>query len=463
MYQKRAIQFLLDNRFSGLFLDPGLGKTAIFLMYITILLKYFGVKKILIIAPKRVCYITWPDEIKKWEKFQHLTFTILHGKDKAKNLQKDVNIYLINPEGIKWLFSQLDNAKHDFDVLGIDESTKFKNWAAKRTKMLNKMLKYFKRRHILTGTPAPNGLIDLFAQIFIIDIGETFGKAITRFREAYFNHDKYTFTYTIKDGMDQIIHEKVAPVVLQMSADEYLSLPELLYNKIYVDMDAKSRSIYEDLEKRLFAEIDSQEINLVNGSAAYNACKQVASGALYHQNEYFPSGIKVEEKTKRGFHILHNEKIEALEDLLDTLGGKPLLIAYAFNHDLERLLDKWPKTRYIGKGVSDEEAIKIVHDWNKGLIDKLFVHPASMSHGLNMQAVGRDVCWFSLTDNLEEYDQLIRRLYRQGVSGSVRVHHLMVKNTTDEVMYSRNLQKGNVQNTLRDALANYRDSKENNL
>lgn len=456
-YQKKAVKFLLDNPFSGLFLDPGLGKTASSLLYIKIAKKYFNVRKVLIIAPKRVCYITWPDEMREWPDFHGLTYTILHGKDKDKNLNKKVDIYLINPEGLKWLTGKLkNNREHDFDVLIIDESTKFKNWSAKRTKMLAKMLKYFKRRHILTGTPSPNGLIDLFSQIFILDIGETFGKAITRFRDAYFNYDPYSYSYNLIDGMDEIIHRKTAPLVLQMSAEDYLDLPELIDNKIYVELDKKSKEIYDDLEKRLFAEIQSEEVNLINGSAAYNACKQIASGALYHQEEFFPSQIKQDEKSKgRGYYVIHNEKLEALEELIDELAGKPLLVAYAFNHDLKRLLERFPKTKYIGKGVSDQEAVKIVKDWNSGKVNLLFCQPASMSHGLNMQKRGGDICWFSMTDNLEEYDQFIRRIHRQGVPADVTNHHIIAKGTVDIVMYNRNLKKGEVQNSLRKAIKDY--------
>lgn len=460
-YQKKAVKFMLSNRFCGLFLDPGLGKTATSLLYIKLAKKYFKIGKVLIIAPKRVCYITWPDEIAEWPDFKGLTYTILHGKDKNKNFEKNVDIYLINPEGIKWLVSKLEkNKKHDFDVLIIDESTKFKNWSAKRTKMLAKMLKYFKRRHILTGTPSPNGLIDLFAQIFILDLGETFGKGITRFRNAYFTHDPYRFTYMLNPGCDEIIHNKVAPLVLQMSAEDYLDLPELIHNRVYVDLDAEAREVYEDLEKRLFAEIEGEEINLVNGSASYNACKQVASGALYHQEEYFPKQLSDDPKAKeRGFYTVHNEKLDALEDLISELGGKPLLVAYAFNHDLKRLLERFPKTKYIGKGVSDQEAINLVKGWNDGSVNLLFCQPASMSHGLNMQKRGGDICWFSLTDNLEEYDQFIRRIHRQGVPGDVTNHHIIVKNTVDEIMYDRNLRKGDVQNSLRKAIKKYMEKK----
>lgn len=461
-YQRKAVKFMLDNKFCGLFLDPGLGKTATSLLYIKLAKKYIKIKKVLIIAPKRVCYITWPDEIKEWPDFKDLNYTILHGKDKDKNLNKNVDIYLINPEGLKWLTSKLkNNREHDFDILIIDESTKFKNWSAKRTKMLSKMLKYFKRRHILTGTPSPNGLMDLFAQIFILDIGNAFGKAITKFRMAYFTYDPYSYKYSLNKDCDKIIHNKVAPLVLQMSSEDYLDLPELICNKIYIELPRVAYNVYEDLEKRLFAEIEKDEVNLKNGSSAYNACKQVASGALYYQENYFPDQLKQQDKVQeRGFYDIHNEKLDALEDLLDELNGKQLLVAYAFNHDLKRLLERFPKTRYIGRGVSDEEAIRIVKNWNDGKIDKLFCQPASMSHGLNMQKKGGDICWFSLTDNLEEYDQFIKRIHRQGVPANVTNHHIIAKGTVDEVMFDRNLLKGEVQNSLRKAIKNYMKKKK---
>ncbi len=463
-YQKRAVKYLLDHKYSGLFLDPGLGKTASYLLYTKLVKKYFGVKKTLVIAPKRVCYITWPDEIAKWDDFSGLSYTILHGRDKEQNLKKDVDIYFINPEGLAWLSSKLkNNRKHNFDVLCVDESTKFKNWSAKRTKILVKMLRYFKRRHIMTGTPAPKNLIDLFSQIYILDRGKTLGKGVTRFKNTYFTYDSYSYSYDLIPGCDKIIYNKIAPMVLQMSANEYLELPSLLYNKIYIELPDKAMTIYDDLENKLFAEIDADEVSLVNGSAAYNACKQIVSGALYRQQEYFPTNtdttIYADKSNKRDYYEFHMEKIEALKELYEGLQGKPLMVVYSFNHDLERLQKAFKDTKYIGRGISDKEGIIITNDWNAGKIDLLFVHPASMSHGLNMQKCGRDICWFSLTDNLEEYDQLNRRIYRQGVDSTVTIHHIMAKNTVDEAIYARNLKKSQTQNDLRRALKMYRENK----
>jgi SNF2 family DNA or RNA helicase len=462
-YQKRAVKFLLDNPFSGLFLDPGLGKTASYLMYTKLAKKYLGVKKTLIIAPKRVCYITWPGEFDKWPDFQDLSYTILHGKDKAKRLQEDHDIYLINPEGIKWLVSQLkDERHHDFDVLNIDESTKFKNWTAKRTKMLKKLLRYFKRRHIMTGSPAPKWLIDLFPQVFMIDRGEALGTSITRFRDAYFTHDPYSYSYDLNPGMDKIIHRKVAPLVLQMSAEDYLDLPELIYNKLYIDLEGKAEEVYNDLETKLFAEIEDDEVSLINAAASYNACKQITGGALYHQEEYFPTGLKSVKKGEREYYDIHTQKIDTLRDLVDDLQGKPLMVAYAFNHELIRLQQEFKNVPYIGKGVDDQAGVKIAKDWNAGEIPILLVHPASMSHGLNMQESGRDICWFSMTDNFEEYEQLNRRIYRQGVDSNVTIHHIMARNTVDDMIYIRNIQKDRTQTHLKVAIKNYREQKLKN-
>jgi SNF2 family DNA or RNA helicase len=452
-YQRKAVKFMLENRYSGLFLDPGLGKTATSLLYIKLAKKYLKTRKALIIAPKRVCYITWPDEIAAWADLDDLTYTILHGKHKAANLKKDVDIYLINPEGLKWLTGQLKkNRVHDFDILIVDESTKFKNWQAKRTRMLLKMLRFFRRRHILTGTPSPNGLLDLFAQIFLIDMGKALGTGITKFREAYFTHDPYRFSYTINDGCDEIIHNKVAPLVLQMSAEDYLDLPELIPNPIYVELPNSARDIYEDLEKRLEAEIEDKTVNLVNGSAVYNACKQIASGGLYEQEDYFPT--QVEKKKDREYYDIHNEKIDALEDLIEE-NGKQMLVAYAYNHDLERLQQRFPGVPHIGRGVSDDDAMELVKRWNKGKEPLIFCQPSSMAHGLNMQKRGGDICWFSLTDNLEDHDQFIRRIHRQGVPGDVTNHYIMAKRTVDEAIYARLLRKGAAQDSLRSAIKQY--------
>lgn len=462
-YQKKAAKFLFTERFSGLFLDPGLGKTAISLTYTQLLRKYGNVKKVLIIAPKRVCQITWPDEIKKWENYSDLTWSVVHGNNKAQALKKDVDIYLINPEGLKWLSAQLDKGCiHDFDVLIIDESTKFKSWKAKRMKILIKMLRYFSRRHILTGTPAPNGLIDIFSQVYVLDRGEALGKNITRYREAYFNYDPFKYKYSLKDGCAEIIQSRIAPMILQMSADDYLDLPELIPNKIYVELTNYARDIYEDLERELFAEIEDDEVSLVNGGAKYNACRQVANGALYHQEGYFPSGEEKPKPGSRGFYDLHDEKIEALGDLVEELQGKPLLVAYNYKHDLERIKKAFPQCKVIGEG-SEKDDMKLVRDWNAGKIGMLLGHPASMGHGLNMQDSGRHICWYSLTDNLENYDQFNRRIYRQGVDSNVTVHHIMAKRTVDEMIYIRNQQKGEVQDSLRDALKKYRQQKERYL
>lgn len=474
-YQKKAVKFLQARQVGGLFLEPGLGKTSITLDVISRCKKEGLVNKVLIIAPLRVCYNVWPEEIKKWANFSHLRCCILHGKDKDKLLASDdYDVYLVNPEGLKWLFDAqkiasnsfggkkrhkivVDTrrwAKFGFDMLIVDELSKFKSSSSDRFKMIKPLISSFRFRYGLTGSPAANGLINLFGQMYIIDNGRTFGQYITNFRNAYFESDYLGYTYTIREGAEKEIYAAIKPYVLSMKATDYLDMPDYIETNIYVEMDAKSRKVYDSLEDELFAKLDNNVITAATAGAASIKCRQVANGAVYLDPE-----VKALVKTSdKEWAVVHDAKIEALVDLIDELQGKPLLIAYEFAHDLERLKKALGKdTPHIGTGVSMKETQRIVDNFNRGRIPVLLGHPASMGHGLNMQDSCNHVCWFNITWDYELYDQFVRRVYRQGNNSSkVFIYRIVCKDTIDNAIVGMLSNKTETQNALFAALKSMR-------
>ena len=463
-YQRTAISFLLSNPRSGLFLDPGLGKTSTSLAAIKIL-KYAGqIKGVLMIAPLRVVYSVWPGEIDKWDNFNNLSHTILHADTKPSIWGKQKDLYIINPEGLEWLHGELlaglkAGKKSPFDCLWIDESTKFKSHDSTRFGFVCDMLPLFKRRHVMTGTPAPKSLLDLWSQMYILDEGKVLGSNYYRFRKTYFqSNDWNKYSWEIKDFSAEKIHDLVAPMVLEMSADDYLDMPDRLFNDINIELPVKAMSHYKKMEKEFFIELDEAEVSAEATAQASMKCHQIANGNVY---EDVPEGlddheIRAFKRNRKPIHI-HKAKIEGLKNLIDELNGKPLLIAYHYKHDLNALKKLLGKdVPYIGSGVSPNQAKSIEADWNAGKLPILLGHPASMGHGLNLQASGNDICWYSLTWNLEEYLQFNARIYRQGVKGSVRIHHLIATNTVDEAMLLRLGERAAEQHDLRTALKKYR-------
>lgn len=470
-YQKKAVKFLQSRQAGGLFLEPGLGKTSITLEVINSYIKEGVVKKVLIIAPLRVCYNVWPEEIKRWSNFNSLRCCILHGRDKDKLLASDdYDIYLINPEGLKWLFDaqkitsnsfgstkkakivvdQRRWEKFGFDMLVVDELSKFKSSTSDRFKMIKPLINTFRFRYGLTGSPAANGLINLFGQMYIIDNGLTFGQYITHFRNAYFESDYLGFTYTIREGAEKEIYEAIKPFVLSMKATDYLDMPDYIESNIYVEMDKKAHKIYEALEEDLITKLENNTVTAATAGAASIKCRQVANGAVYVDPEV-EALVKTADKE---WASVHDEKIDALLDLIDELQGKPLLVAYEFAHDLERLKKALGKdTPHIGTGVSMKETQRIVNDFNKGRIPVLLGHPASMGHGLNMQDACNHVCWFSITWDYELYDQFVRRVYRQGnKQDKVFIYRIVCKDTIDNAIVGMLSNKTETQNALFKAL-----------
>lgn len=444
-YQKRAIKFMIERACAGLFLDPGLGKTSIALAAFKILKSKSLVNRMLVVAPLRPARSVWPSEVDKWDDFTGLRIKVLHGADKQWSYIDESDITVINPEGLSWLFDQAKQQRAwPWEMLVVDESTKFKHTNTKRFKLLKQFLDRFRRRYILTGTPAPNGLLDLFGQIYILDLGNALGRFITHYRLLYFDSVGYGgFTWIPKKGAEERIYAKLAPLVLRMDAADYLELPPLISNRIEVELPPEARKIYDAMENLLITAVENETVTAANIAAAGTKCRQIANGGIYRDDG-------------RGWVHVHDAKIEAVVDLIEQLQGKPALIAYEFLHDLDRLKKAFgPRTPHLGGGVSTKEQTRIEAAWNAGDIPILLAQPQSVAHGLNLQGVGSSVIWYALTFNLEIYDQMVRRVWRQGQRERVVVHHIVAKDTIDEAMMGALRAKDRTQRALLSALRTY--------
>lgn len=458
-YQKKGVRFLIRNGAAALLLDPGMGKTSVVLKALSVLFKSKVARKALVIAPLRVCQLVWPAEPKEWKDFEHLRVVVLHGPKKQQLLESVADIYVINPEGLEWLimgghhiFDPRRWRDFGFDTLVIDELTKFKHAKGRRFKLLRLVLKTFSRRWGLTGTPAPNGLLDLFGQMFVLDLGNALGPYITHYRSKFFQAvDPNGWKWVLQPGAAERIYERIKPLAMRADAEDHLELPEIVPVKIYVELPPKVVKLYEELEDDLLSKIDTKVITVANAAAASTKLRQIANGAVYIDDDVM---AKVAGK-KRGVMELHDAKLKALEELVDELNGQPILVAYEFNHDLDRLLRHFGKdTPYIGAGVSEKKARQIETDWNNGDIPLLLGHPASMGHGLNFQkSNAQHVAWFGMVWDLELYDQFIKRVRRQGNKAKrVFVYHIMARKTLDETIYLVQRAKMRTQSALLDAL-----------
>lgn len=464
-HQITAINHFLSKKSAALFLDPGLGKTSITLATIKILSNTDEVRGVLLIAPLRVIYSVWPYEIRKWTNFNNISNIILHGKNRSKLWDEQKDIYLINPENIKWLHCELlmklkSGKRCPFNSIVIDESTKFKNHNSKSFGYVCDMLPLFKYRYILTGTPTPKSLLDLWSQIYILDGGKSLGKNYYEYRRKYFEaNDWNKYDWRLKDFAQEEIQEKINHLVLDMKADDYLETPEIINNDIRVQLTNKASKIYKKLEKEMFIELDESNVSGDNAAQISLKCHQVANGNVY---EDIPLGLNEDDvkqfkKTRKTIHI-HDCKLQALDELLGELNGKPLLIAYNFQHDLEALRKLLGSDLpYIGKGIDPVRSKELEDEWNSGKLKVLVGHPASMGHGLNFQESGNDICWYSLTWNLELYLQFIGRICRQGnKSKYVRIHRLFSEHTVDEVILSRLEEREGQQISLRESFRLYK-------
>lgn len=446
-YQLRALRIMMKQGSVGLFLDPGLGKTSTCLMAFKILKAKGLVKKALIIAPLRPMRKVWPDEVKKWADFADITYTIVHGGNKEAALAQDVDLYIVNPEGISWLFDA-KRRRPEFDVLIVDESTKFKNSSTQRFKVLKPHLASFSRRWILTGTPVPNGLLDLFGQIYILDLGRSLGRFITHYRNEFFYPAGYG-GYEWKpqpDAFERIITE-ISPLILQLSAEEYLQMPELIVQDLTVFLPPTSRKLYDEMEKDFLVQMESgEEIIALNAASAGTKLRQIANGALYTGTSTWKQ--------------LHDEKLDAMESLLEELNGHSVLIFYEYKHDAERI------TARIGdcpnlSGCTGAKFDTLVDNFNAGRVTRLLAHPASAGHGLNLQGSCHHIIWFGIPWNLEYYDQAIARVYRQGQSAEkVFVYHIVAQDTKDEDVSKVLNLKDRSQQTLLSALKTARSVAE---
>jgi len=402
-----------------------------------------------------------------------------HGEEKDVNLMHEfinpkADIVLTSPETLKWFLSMLplewftrkrNPLRWPWDMLGVDESSKFKRHSSVRFKTFRPYLGLFNRRVILTGTPTPHSLADLWSQMFIVDQGKTFGPTITGFRDSYFRLTNPKFyTYELMPGAAAIIHAKTAPHVLRFD-ESVFALPERIIKDVRITLGERARKIYDDIERTLFAEIDGNQVAAPNQSSKYLLCRQLANGRMYDPATVQPDGDDGVDRGRK-VHKVHAEKIEALDNILDELQGKPALVAYYFRHDLtaimahlEKRFPRMGSCPFIGAGVSVSKANQHIDDWNKGRLPVLVVHPQSLAHGLNLQAGGNDLIFYGLTDNLEDYQQLIKRLHRRGVKGQVRVHRLIATDTMDEAVIKRLNSKATNQTALLDAVKEYRAGK----
>lgn len=458
-YQKRAVKFLMEHAGAALFLDPGMGKTSITLAAFKMLLKTGHARRALVVAPLRPCYMVWPKEIDKWADFGHLRVSILHGPKKEDAADEDADVYVINPEGLEWFYNAETKPfkRVGADTLVIDESSRFKNTTSKRFKIIKPMLPKFARRWILTGTPVPNGLLDLFGQIYIVDLGNALGRYITHYRSQFFSPTGYMgYEWKLNPDAGKKIEQRVKPLSMRLDADDYLKLPKIVTNDIIVELPSAARKIYEPLEKEFVAWLESGErITAATAAAASGKLCQAANGAIY-------KNVEAGEKRKtgeEGWSILHETKVDALESLVEELGGSPLLVAYGYQHDLSQILKRFGKdTPYIGKGVSMEKCKAIEMAWNAGEIPLLLGHPQSMGHGLNLQDGGcHHVCWYDVTWDLELYDQFNRRVRRRGNEADhVFIHRLVAKDTVDDKLRCPSLaSKDKTQKGFLSALKNY--------
>lgn len=435
-YQKYATQFIEDNEVAAVFLECGLGKSVITLTAIKNLYDRGEVSRVLVVAPLRVGKNTWPDEIRKWEHLSGLTFAVAIGTESERltALYKNATITIINRENVEWLVEK-SGVAFDYDMLVIDELSSFKSFKAKRFKALLKKRPYVSRVVGLTGTPSSNGLMDLWAEFRLLDLGERLGRYITRYRLSYFAPDKRNaqviFSYKPLPNAEKQIYDKISDITISMKACDYLKIPPLVMNTVAVEMGEKEKEIYDNLCADMVVSLGDSEVDAVNAASLSNKLLQMANGAVYAD----------EKQVCR----IHDEKLGALEDLIESANGKPVLVAYWFKHDLERIKAKFPYVREIK---TDED----IRAWNRGEVAVGVIHPASAGHGLNLQTGGSTLIWFGLTWSLELYQQTNARLYRQGQTNTVVIHHIVTKGTIDEKVLSALEKKEKTQNSLIDAV-----------
>lgn len=466
--QKLGMKFLIEHAAAIVAADPGVGKTTITYGAFKVLRKKGVAKKMLVIAPLKPAYLVWPPEAEKWEDFREYRVEVLHEKNRTEEAIARADVCVINPEGVDWLLgarrtknlkgkvsATIDTKRlrsFGFDTLVIDELTRFKHTQSGRFKVLKGALPFFERRWGLTGSLVANGLMDLFGQCYCVDLGRAFGQFITHYRTSYFDRGFDGFTWTLREGAEERIYERLAPLVIRLSAE---GLPDIVEREIVFDLPPDVRKIYDQLEKAMIAKIEDRVVTAATAATASMKCRQVAAGGIYLDPDIDDLLGTFKKKAQREWVNLHSTKAELVESLVEELQGSPLLVAYDFQHDLDRLRQVFTdhELPYIGGGVSPKRFKELEAQWNRGELKYLFGHPQSIAHGLNLQQAGHHVCWHSLTWDFELYDQFIRRLRRSGSNAKrIFVHHLIARNTVDEQMLEASRSKGKGQQALYDAL-----------
>lgn len=439
-YQEYAINHVMDHNAAGLFLDMGMGKTVSSLTAIDNLLFLGDTNKVIVIAPKRVAEDTWSTEVDKWDHLKDLRISIILGtpKQRSEAVLRDADIYVTSRDNVKWL---VDNyfKTWKWDTCIIDELSSFKSSKSQRFRALRKVRPYFKRIIGLTGTPAPNSLIDLWPQLYLLDGGQRLGRTITGYKEQYFKpgdrNGHIVYNWNLKEGAEEAIHNKISDICISMMAKDYLDLPERIDNKIYVNLPKKAMDQYKELEKDLIIQLDNEDITATNAAVLTGKLLQIANGAIYSESK------EVVE--------IHDEKINELLDIIEAANGKPVLVFYSYKHDLTRIMKALNDNKLKGQVLEGQGDIK---NWNNGEIPILLLHPASAGHGLNLQYGGNIVTWFGLPWSLELYQQANARLYRQGQKETVIIHHIIAKNTVDEDVIKALSSKEINQNVLLEAV-----------
>ena len=434
-YQSYATNFILAHPVSAVFLNCGLGKTVITLTAINeLMFDRFEVRKVLVIGPLRVGNV-WREEIKKWNHLNHLKLSAAIGSEAERRsaFRQEADLYYINRENVQWLIEE-SGVPFDFDMVVIDELSSFKSGQAKRFKSLMKMRTRVKRIVGLTGTPSSNGLMDLWAEFRLLDMGERLGRYIGQYRRTYFLPDKRNgdviYSYKPLPGAEEAIYKRISDITISMRSADYLQMPECVINEVPVWMEPRQKALYDRLKQEMVISLKESEINAANAAALSGKLLQMANGAVYdEQGETF---------------LIHDKKLDVLEDLIEGANGKPVLIAYWFKHDLDRV-----KARFDIREIKTDRDIA---DWNAGRIPVALIHPASAGHGLNLQAGGSTLIWFGLTWSLELYQQTNARLWRQGQKETVVIHHIICRNTIDEAVMEALKRKKKTQSALIDAV-----------
>lgn len=431
-YQNYSTKFIIDHPASAILLSCGLGKTVITLTAVKeLMFDRFEVRKPLVIAPLRVAANSWPDEIGKWDHLKDLTYSVATGseEERRKALLTKADLYIINRENVAWLVEK-SGLPFDYDMVIVDELSSFKSHQSKRFKSLLKVRPKVKRIVGLTGTPASNSLMDLWAEFRLLDMGKRLGRYIGQYRRDYFTPDKRNaqiiFSYKPLPGAEEVIYQKISDITISMKSADFLKMPDLFVNEVPVRLNSQERSLYDKLKRDMVLGLKGKEIDAVNAASLSGKLLQMANGAVYDENQETV--------------VIHERKLDALEDLLEDANGRPVLVAYWFKHDLERIRKRFP--------VREIKTSKDISDWNAGKIPVAMIHPASAGHGLNLQAGGSTLIWFGLTWSLELYQQTNARLWRQGQKEPVVIHHIIAEGTIDDNVMAALRRKEKTQDSL---------------